>query len=903
MLCCLCQKAQNCFAGKPSTRIWLVARCCVGAYHGLVMSVPSPPAPQTNFTLVCVRRLEQEVVPDGGELSLSHDRCLLSRVDGDGRCVCYSCDNTRPEFSLSKPVAEEVSTCVWQHIPAETQVDLSKNTLSEYPGVACLVALHRDNAALTCCRFVGIETADAEVNTSTVELEHDPEELERGMPLLKLILGAVGGDLGSAGLWKVKVLREWYEGEESAIKTCKNLHVRISVATAQTLVLILDDAVATVLSFRWKGVFATHCFYMQRLCPSPHTDQRRALTRFSDVRTCRDWIFAVTPQPSVRLLPASTQCSGSTEANTKSLCPDPSVVAFVSAWHSMWRAARFLVKQSKHLKEWRQRWFVLTPQYLCSFKTKGDYRSPTESIRLSECFTVRSADDQIGKENSFCVQSVERSFLLIAPKRDEKELWISRIGRLMVRRAVMVDQALDSEMTVQVVRGEVQGLVYEWGIQDSWHPIHFTKAKLQVLGYTDITVEKLSRNRMWHTSGVAFHAILLGEYLPEEINFVTLAVARDLLAVALCDDRHRIWVISLDRYFEACPRGLDWDLLKERHRCTEGVGVMGQTSKLYQELTVFPEAFGLRQEVRLVEPSASLVGRQAYATASVMDCLVEGVPTYGISLPGGAYGIGDHFLDNSDPRGAEDSDRMLGMAAGSSSFSRDAGGLSQDGGVTRCMPFAWHERILQTRDEWLEVDRPRAFLPIGRASTAEWHSEQSAGLGDDDLNYNLCAAVHRHAQREYQNRLPPWLVSISLPRRAKRFNPPQLGSVGADKEDSSGSELVTEETENGDAKSAGSSVEELHQQASLEALRQELQPRPRFRCLICMHSDADVSREKQPSADGTSLLNSSAVIFARHHPWGWFGLGGQLFGSSAFEFTLFSPCGLAAQRMPLGKFA
>ncbi|CAE7833712.1 PH1 [Symbiodinium necroappetens] len=536
MLCCLCQKAQNCFAGKPSTRIWLVARCCVGAYHGLVMSVPSPPAPQTNFTLVCVRRLEQEVVPDGGELSLSHDRCLLSRVDGDGRCVCYSCDNTRPEFSLSKPVAEEVSTCVWQHIPAETQVDLSKNTLSEYPGVACLVALHRDNAALTCCRFVGIETADAEVNTSTVELEHDPEELERGMPLLKWSEEEVFGERSSSNtVWKhsvplflllrllpacrehlaaaaaalaaeeadaldagakgVDTAAEWYEGEESAIKTCKNLHVRISVATAQTLVLILDDAVATVLSFRWKGVFATHCFYMQRLCPSPHTDQRRALTRFSDVRTCRDWIFAVTPQPSVRLLKASTQCSGSTEANTKSLCPDPSVVAFVSAWHSMWRAARFLVKQSKHLKEWRQRWFVLTPQYLCSFKTKGDYRSPTESIRLSECFTVRSADDQIGKENSFCVQSVERSFLLIAPKRDEKELWISRIGRLMVRRAVMVDQALDSEMTVQVVRGEVQGLVYEWGIQDSWQPIHFTKAKLQVLGYTDITVEKLSRNR------------------------------------------------------------------------------------------------------------------------------------------------------------------------------------------------------------------------------------------------------------------------------------------------------------------------------------------------------------------------------------------------------------------------
>ena len=99
----------------------------------------------------------------------------------------------------------------------------------------------------------------------------------------------------------------------------------------------------------------------------------------------------------------------------------------------------FLVKQSKHLKEWRQRWFVLTPQYLCSFKTEGDYRNPTEFIRLSECSTVRSADDQTGKDNSFCVQSAERAFLLIAAKQEDKEIWISRIGRLMIRRAVMLD--------------------------------------------------------------------------------------------------------------------------------------------------------------------------------------------------------------------------------------------------------------------------------------------------------------------------------------------------------------------------------------------------------------------------------------------------------------------------------
>eukprot|EP00439_Symbiodinium_sp_Y106_P040144 s4218_g4.t3 len=393
--------------------------------------------------------------------------------------------------------------------------------------------------------------------------------------------------------------------------------------------------------------------------------------------------------------------------------------------------------------------------------------------------------------------------------------------------------------------------------------------------------------RMWHTSGVAFHAILLGEYLPEdppEINFVTLAVARDLLAVALCDDRHRIWVISLDRYFEACPRGLDWDLLKERHRCTEGVGVMGQTSKLYQAAEGDLEAVSVADAVASVPGSAAggATGCDGFSPG-LPGCYQRDLPYLPSSLPyrhlftwrsiwhrllpcseghlrssPSWQKAGDHFLDNLDPRGqnhvhvllfaqsnsagAEDSDRMVGMAAGSSSsFSRDPGGLSQDGGVTRCMPFAWHERILQTRDEWLEVDRPRRDtqslsgreqspkMPVMPKHVLTGFSVPAQHrLGDDDLNYNLCAAVHRHAQREYQNRLPPWLVSISLPHRAKRFNPPQLGSVGVDKEGqavpNSGSELVTEETENGDAKSSGSSVEELHQQASLEALRQELQP-------------------------------------------------------------------------------
>ena len=74
---------------------------------------------RTNFTLVCVRRLEQETIPAGGapgsehcletlgetpadwaakELSLSHDRCLLSRVDASGRPCLVSV-----EFCLTGP--------------------------------------------------------------------------------------------------------------------------------------------------------------------------------------------------------------------------------------------------------------------------------------------------------------------------------------------------------------------------------------------------------------------------------------------------------------------------------------------------------------------------------------------------------------------------------------------------------------------------------------------------------------------------------------------------------------------------------------------------------------------------------------------------------------------------------
>lgn len=87
----------------------------------------------------------------------------------------------------------------------------------------------------------------------------------------------------------------------------------------------------------------------------------------------------------------------------------------------------FLIKESLKLKCLRKRWLVLTSQYLCSFRRKGNYRKPTEFIRLCDLISVRAADDESGKANSFCVSTRERTFLLIAGTSCDRDMWTAAI--------------------------------------------------------------------------------------------------------------------------------------------------------------------------------------------------------------------------------------------------------------------------------------------------------------------------------------------------------------------------------------------------------------------------------------------------------------------------------------------
>ncbi|CEM20935.1 unnamed protein product [Vitrella brassicaformis CCMP3155] len=99
----------------------------------------------------------------------------------------------------------------------------------------------------------------------------------------------------------------------------------------------------------------------------------------------------------------------------------------------------WLSKQSRFLRDWRRRWFILTPHYLASFRKQGQYTNPTEILRLRDCSTVKSADDEVHKDNAFRVDTPGRVFFLVADTTADKESWIGHIGRQMVRPSVMTD--------------------------------------------------------------------------------------------------------------------------------------------------------------------------------------------------------------------------------------------------------------------------------------------------------------------------------------------------------------------------------------------------------------------------------------------------------------------------------
>lgn len=92
----------------------------------------------------------------------------------------------------------------------------------------------------------------------------------------------------------------------------------------------------------------------------------------------------------------------------------------------------YLEKQSRHLKRWKKRWFVLQDSTLHSFKKEKNYENPTESIDLRVFCSVKSSEDYTNRQHSFDVYSADHVFSMVAVSENEKEDWIRAIGRAIV---------------------------------------------------------------------------------------------------------------------------------------------------------------------------------------------------------------------------------------------------------------------------------------------------------------------------------------------------------------------------------------------------------------------------------------------------------------------------------------
>ena len=82
-------------------------------------------------------------------------------------------------------------------------------------------------------------------------------------------------------------------------------------------------------------------------------------------------------------------------------------------------------------KDWRRRYFLLKGSKL--FFGKNEWSPPHGMIDLALCTTVKSADLKSRKRNSFEISTPELTYLLYADTEQEKDDWIGRVGKAIVR--------------------------------------------------------------------------------------------------------------------------------------------------------------------------------------------------------------------------------------------------------------------------------------------------------------------------------------------------------------------------------------------------------------------------------------------------------------------------------------
>jgi hypothetical protein len=111
-------------------------------------------------------------------------------------------------------------------------------------------------------------------------------------------------------------------------------------------------------------------------------------------------------------------------------------------------------------QEWRRRYCILKGSKL--FFGKNEFQAPHDMVDLAACTTVKSADLKSKKRHSFEISTPETCFLLYADTESEKDDWIGRVGKAIVRCSRTYYKQGDSN-----VRNAVSGQANQHGGEDS----------------------------------------------------------------------------------------------------------------------------------------------------------------------------------------------------------------------------------------------------------------------------------------------------------------------------------------------------------------------------------------------------------------------------------------------------
>jgi hypothetical protein len=89
----------------------------------------------------------------------------------------------------------------------------------------------------------------------------------------------------------------------------------------------------------------------------------------------------------------------------------------------------WVLKKSKYLGDWRARWFVLTPNFLYSYKEEKNYSSATEQIALLTIDKVFESTNESGYYNFQIRQNNGTLYNLRTKKSEERNRWIFEINK------------------------------------------------------------------------------------------------------------------------------------------------------------------------------------------------------------------------------------------------------------------------------------------------------------------------------------------------------------------------------------------------------------------------------------------------------------------------------------------